>query len=92
MEIDRQVRAFNPWPGAFTRWEGRLMKIYGGEIREGASKREAGTVIWVSSEFIEVETGKGSYLIQVVQLEGKRRMRIRDFLPGNPIIIGTVFD
>jgi methionyl-tRNA formyltransferase len=92
LEIDRQVRAFNPWPGAFTRWKGRLMKVYGGEIRERTSKEKAGTVVWVSSEFIEVETGKGSFLIQEVQLEGKRRMAIRDFLAGNSISIGTVFD
>ena len=32
LEIDRQVRAFNPWPGAFTRWKGRLMKVNRGEI------------------------------------------------------------
>jgi methionyl-tRNA formyltransferase len=92
LEIDRQVRAFNPWPGAFTRWKGQLMKVNRGEIREGASKGKAGTVVWVSSEFVQVETGKGSFLIQEVQLEGKRRMVIRDFLPGHPISVGTVFD
>ena len=33
-EIGRRVRAFNPWPGAFTEWDGRLLKIYKGEVRK----------------------------------------------------------
>ena len=33
-EIDRQVRALNPWPGAFAEWNGQLLKIYKGEVRE----------------------------------------------------------
>lgn len=90
-EIDRRVRAFNPWPGAFTSWEGQLLKIYRGEIRKRAPAGKAGTVIWVGSDFIEVETGKDSFFIKEVQLEGKRRMTVRDFLSGHPIAIGTVF-
>ncbi len=98
-EIDRQVRAFNPWPGAFTKWGKQLLKIYEGEIREGkpappsarTGAGKAGTVVWVGSDFIEVETGKGSFLIREIQLEGKRRMTIREFLSGHPIPVGTVF-
>ena len=90
-EIDRQVRAFNPWPGAFTELGGLLLKVYKGEIREKAPSGKAGTVVWVGSDFIEVETGKGSYLLKEVQLEGRRRMAIREFLSGHPIPVGTVF-
>jgi methionyl-tRNA formyltransferase len=90
-EIDHQIRAFNPWPGAFTEWDGQLLKIYRGEIRKGTSKRKPGVVAWVGSDFIEVETGKDSVLIKEVQLEGKRRMSVRDFLSGHSIPVGTVF-
>jgi methionyl-tRNA formyltransferase len=90
--IDRRVRAFNPWPGAFTSLKGQLLKIYRGEIRERAPAGKAGTVIWVGSDFIEVETGKDSFLIKEVQLEGKRRMTVRDFLSGHPIAVGTIFE
>jgi methionyl-tRNA formyltransferase len=90
-EINRQVRAFNPWPGAFTNWEGRLLKIYKGEVREGTPTGGAGTVTWMGSDFIELETGKGHFLVREVQLEGKRRMNIREFLSGHPIPVGTVF-
>ncbi len=91
IEIHRQVRALNPWPGAFTEWEGRFLKIYKGEIREGASIGKAGTVLWVGSDFIEVGTGKNSFFIREVQLEGKRRMNVQDFLSGHPIPIGATF-
>jgi len=90
-EIDRQVRALNPWPGAFTEWNGQLLKIYKGEVREETSERKAGIVSWVGSDFIEVGTGKDSFLIKEVQLEGKRRMSVRDFLAGHPVPVGTVF-
>ena len=92
-EIDLQVRAFDPWPGAFTELDGRLLKVYRGEVKKGKAAGKAGTVVWVGSDFIEVETGTGkdSFFIKEVQLEGKRRMTVRDFLSGRPIPIGTVF-
>lgn len=90
-EIDRQIRAFNPWPGAFTEWDDQLLKIYRGEIREKEPTGKAGTVVWVGSDFIEMETGKGSFLIKEIQMEGRRKMTIREFLSGHPIPVGTVF-
>ena len=90
-EIDCQIRALNPWPGTFTEWNGRLLKIFSGEVRQGISKGEAGRVVWVGADFIEVETGNGSLLIKEVQLEGKRRMSVKEFLSGHSIPVGTVF-
>ena len=91
MEIDRQIRAFNPWPGAFTKLGDQWLKIYKGEIREKAPIGKAGAVVWVGLDFIEVGTGKDSFRIREVQLEGRRRMTIREFLSGHPIPMGTVF-
>jgi len=90
-EIHRQVRGFNPWPGAFTKWGDQLLKIYEGEIKEGKTTGKIGVVVWVGSDFIEVETGKDSYRLKEVQLEGRKRMTVRDFLSGHPISVGTVF-
>jgi methionyl-tRNA formyltransferase len=91
-EINLQVRAFDPWPGAFTEWDGRLLRVYRGEVRKGRPAGKAGTVVWVGSDFIEVETGNDSFLMKEVQLEGKRRMSVRDFLAGHPLTVGTVFE
>lgn len=90
-EIDHQIRAFYPWPGAFTQWGDRLLKICQGEVRKGKHQGKAGSVVWVGTDFIEVEAGKDSFLIKEVQPEGKRRMNVRDFLSGHPISLGTVF-
>jgi methionyl-tRNA formyltransferase len=91
IEIDRQIRAFNPWPGAFTKWNDQLLKIFKGEIKEGMPLGKPGAVVWTGSDFIEVETGEGLLRIQEVQLEGRKRMALRDFLLGHPISVGTVF-
>lgn len=91
-EIDCQVRAFNPWPGAYSSYQGQLLKIFKGEVREGRSGEHAGSVLWVGADFIEVGTGKGSFLIREVQLEGKRRMTLREFLAGHAIPVGAVFE
>jgi methionyl-tRNA formyltransferase len=90
VDIDRLVRAFNPWPGAFSLWEGRLLRIYGGEIRRGNPEGKPGTVVWVGSEFIEVKAGRDTFLIREVQLEGGKRMNTRDFLLGHPVSAGTL--
>jgi methionyl-tRNA formyltransferase len=90
-EIDLQVRAFNPWPGAFTRWDGLSLRICKGAVRERVLTGKEGAVVWVGSDFIEVETGRDAYLIKEVQLEGRKRMSMREFLSGHPIHVGTVF-
>jgi methionyl-tRNA formyltransferase len=90
-EIDRQVRALNPWPGAFTRWDGRLLRIYTGVVRGRPLTGKTGSVVWVGTDFIEVEAGRNAYIIKEVQLEGRRRMSIREFVSGHPIPVGTVF-
>jgi methionyl-tRNA formyltransferase len=90
-EIDHQVRALNPWPGAFTRWDGRLLRIYKGVVRGRPITGKTGSVVWVGADFIEVEAGRNAYIIKEVQLEGRRRMSIREFLSGHPISMGTVF-
>ncbi len=90
-EIDRQIRAFNPWPGAYTRLEKNLLKIFRAEVREGDPKGVPGTVTWIGSDFIEVATGHGSLLMREVQPEGKRKMSVRDFLAGHKMKVGTIF-
>jgi methionyl-tRNA formyltransferase len=90
-EIDRQIRAFSPWPGAYTKWGDRLLKVYKGEVRERTSAGKPGVVVWMGSDFIEVEAGKDSLVIKEVQLEGRKKMSIREFLSGHPISSGTVF-
>ena len=92
IEIDRQVRAFHPWPVAFTHLRGQMLKVYRGEAKTGGTGERGGKVAWVGNDWIEVETGKGVYRIREVQLEGKRRMTIREFLSGHPVPVGMGFE
>lgn len=86
---ERLVRALNPWPSAYTSFEGKTMKIWGadayGETRRGV---EPGTVTDVSKDQIVVACGQGTLGINELQLEGKRRMKVREFLPGYHVEAG----
>ncbi len=83
--IFNRIRGFNPWPGAFTYLKGRRLKIFRGEIVNEEIGERAGKVIQSGSEGVKVITGKGSLLIKEVQLEGRKRMPIHEFLIGNEI-------
>lgn len=85
VQIDRQVRAFTPWPGTFTHWNGKLLKILSGEVREG--KLPPGTV--AERDGLVIGTSEGLYTPRELQLEGKKRLSAADFLNGNQEIIGA---
>ncbi|GAB4476284.1 MAG: methionyl-tRNA formyltransferase [Anaerolineae bacterium] len=83
-QIDRQVRAFFPWPGTFTFFEGGLLKIIRGQPRPDARPGAApGTLIAVEGG-LGVATGEGIYLLHEVQPAGKRPMAASAFLAGRP--------
>ena len=94
--IDRRVRAMNPWPAAAT-WipdsagTPRKLKVFSviqhRSIREPVGK--PGTVMRADKRGILVASGAGAVLLRDVQLEGKRRMPVRDFLLGHPVTVGT---
>lgn len=87
LEIDRLVRAFTPWPGTFTTWNGKLLKINAGKTVEGSLK--PGVVGTNSGHPLIVGTGYGLYAPTELQLEGKKRLSAADFLNGNREIIGA---
>ena len=88
-EIFNRIRGFNPWPGAFTYLKGMQLKIFRGEIIDQETRDMPGKVIQSGPEGVKVATGKGFLLIREVQLEGRKRMSIREFLIGNKIPPGT---
>lgn len=84
--IERQVRAFTPWPGTFTGWDGRLLKVHRGTV--GAGNAPAGEVV-MAGDRLAVGTGDGLFFPQEVQLEGKQAVPIDDFLRGYPHVVGV---
>ena len=101
--IRNLVRGLNPWPSAFTRHDGKMLKIWVADALDDKQVKEIsgnaevlknavpGTVSFVTKEAIGVATGKGTLVLKEVQLEGKKRMLVKDFLLGNKVEIGTSF-
>ena len=86
---DRKIRAFDPWPGAFCDFEGKTMKVWKAEPVDNESPEEPGTVIKVDKEGMLVSCGEGELLITEIQMPGKKRTSVRDFLLGHTIEKGT---
>ncbi len=84
------VRGMNPWPGAYTFWKGKRLKILKGvPLNDGEG--EPGEVIRVSREGIDVATGKGVFRVQRLQPEGKKEMKASEFIQGYRIHEGERF-
>ena len=93
--IERKVRGLNSWPSAYTFFRGIRMKIWEAEVVDEtfASKEEtmpAGTVCMVDKEAIYVQTGEAVLKLVSVQLEGKKRMSVKEFLLGYQVKSGEV--
>ena len=86
VELERRLRAFTPWPGAFTHFDGALLKIQA--LSVAAGKGAAGTVLRTSSEGIEVACSDGSVILTSLQPEGKKPMTAQQFLAGRKVSIG----
>lgn len=85
--LERSLRAFTPWPGLFTRWNGQLLKIH--RMAVGAGRGAPGELLSASPQGIEVACGRGSLLWLELQLEGRRRMSAAEFLAGQKLEPGS---
>ena len=84
--IERKIRAYDPWPGAFTQLASpsgteRNLKIFRAAVSE-QSVGEPGMIITPNESELLVATGRGALRLEEVQLEGKRRMAASEFLRG----------
>ena len=87
--LERMVRAYDPWPGVFTTWYARTLKILDSSVAEdGPSHGPPGTVFRYG-DGMAVATGEGALEIRRVQLAGRRPADARDFLNGHPEIVGA---
>jgi methionyl-tRNA formyltransferase len=91
-DIWRRVRAFQPWPGAYTSWDGRRLEIIEAVALPGQGEGRAGEVVALGREGAAFGVGTGHGILGVirVQLQGKRAMPAADFLRGQRRLIGAV--
>ena len=80
--IDAQVKAFSPYPGAYTMIDGKRLKIFEAKMTKGVNYKEVGKIINLSKTCFEVTCLSGSLKVYEVQIEGKRRMSSKDFMIG----------
>jgi methionyl-tRNA formyltransferase len=88
VEIARRVRAFNPWPSAFTRLDGKLLKIHRARPVDDRATSAPGTVV-AAAEAIRVATGAGVLEIDELQLEGRKRLGAAEFARGGSLAVGA---
>ncbi len=90
--IERLIRGLNPWPSAYTNWDGKVMKIWEARAEKRAAEAGGvpGTVISVEKDGFCVETGDGVLKVLALQIPGKKRMEADAFLRGYEIAPGTV--
>ena len=104
IEICNRIRAFVPWPGCWTYWNKKMLKIWKARpysiIGTGMAvpykykpiKERHGTVIDVNKNGILVSTGQGGIKIEELQLEDRRRMKVEEFIAGHrKMATGTIF-
>lgn len=99
-QIERLVRGLNSWPSAYTSYHGKTLKIWASDVSDKVGEKSClsaeteqlvpGTVIDVDKDAFYVKTGDGSLKITEIQLEGKKRMPVKDFLLGYQVKTGEL--
>jgi methionyl-tRNA formyltransferase len=91
-EIDRRVRAYTPWPGAFTFWKGTRLKVLDAiPIPDWSGAEPPGSVVEGDVSPL-VATGEGGLWLTRVQLAGKKAMAAETFMRGQGEFVGSVLD
>jgi len=84
-QVARQVRAFNPWPVAETRYAGRQFRIWEARPVAMATKQPPGAVLFAGKAGIDVACGAGVLRILTVQLAGARQVSAIDFINAHSL-------
>ena len=87
-KIHNWVRGLSPHPGMSTTWKGKRMRIFNTRVVDKDVILGVGIVSKADSEEIFVDTGKHLLAFSEIQIEGKKRMNVSDFMKGNNIQIG----
>jgi len=89
LALDRQVRAFHPWPGAHTTWQGQSLKVVVARAIDAATEGTPGTVmIW--DRQVCVVAGEGLLRLDSLQMAGRKVMDAQTFVRGQRGFVGSV--
>ncbi len=82
------LRAFDPWPGAFTTWKDRKIKLFHPRWAGDEPGKVPGTLIRASADGLLISASEGTLLVREVQMESRPRMPVGEFLRGVPLQAG----
>ncbi|MCR4923634.1 MAG: methionyl-tRNA formyltransferase [Lachnospiraceae bacterium] len=85
LELERMIRGLYSWPGAYFELKGKKIKVFKASVIKHEDDMEAGSIISLDKKGLLIKTGKDALNITEIQLEGKKRMTVGDFLLGNKI-------
>jgi methionyl-tRNA formyltransferase len=86
----RQVRALGPWPGTYTLWQGKLLKVLDASVSGVPGQGPPGQVFLIGEGRLGIATGGGGVLeVRRLQLEGRRPLGVVEFLRGHPDLVGS---
>lgn len=91
LEINRQIRGLQPWPGTSTFFQGLPVQILEAKVSENTSAGKPGTIVHILKQSFSVQTGKGSIEILRVKPAGKSEMSAGDFARGKRLEPGALF-
>ena len=90
-KIHNWVRGLSPFPGMSTNYKGKRLRVFKTSIQSGI-KLSPGTIIEAEGDRLIIATAEGGLRIHELQLEGKKRMKVDDFLRGNKIQPGDFLE
>jgi methionyl-tRNA formyltransferase len=84
--IERMIRAYDSWPGTFTSWNGKILKVLDAQISSASASGPAvgAGVVVINEGRVNVGTGSASIELKKVQLEGRQAIAAADFVMGQP--------
>jgi methionyl-tRNA formyltransferase len=82
-EINQKIRAFNPWPLAYTKTNQLTFQILEAQVVINENLKPAGTILEVSKSGLLISTSKDYLLIKKIRFPGKKTISIADYLNGN---------
>jgi len=85
------IRGLDPWPGAFTYYNEKMLKLFGCFL---AGDRQTvsvpGKIKGLNERGLEIETGKGSIIVEEIQASGKKRLPVKEFQRGSTLSVGSI--
>lgn len=90
LNIERMIRGLNPWPSAYTKLDGKILKFWRADVVEYSGDGDPGQIVEVGKDSFTVMTGEDALEIRELQLEGKKRLSCDAFLRGYSLEKGTI--